>query len=52
MTMPKLGKREIVVRNEIDYTQNVSFEVEIYVSKGGEFYFTLTDEQKERLKKS
>ncbi len=51
MIMPKLGKREIVVRNEIDYTQNLSFEVEINVSKGGEFYFTLTEEQKERLTK-
>lgn len=47
--MAKLGKREIVVENEIDPTIKFRFEVEINVSKKGEFYFTLNDEQKESL---
>lgn len=47
--MAKLGKREIVVENKIDPTIKFRFEVEINVSKKGEFYFTLSDEQKETL---
>ena len=49
--MAKLGKRTIEVHNDIDYMQRISFDVEIYVSKEGEFYFTLSKEQKERLLK-
>lgn len=47
--MAKLGKREIIVENKIDPTIKFRFEVEINVSKNGEFYFTLDEEQKECL---
>lgn len=47
--MAKLGKREIVVSNEFDPTVKFRFEVEINVSKGGDFYFILNEEQKEQL---
>ena len=47
--MAKLGKRELVVENKIDSTIKFRFEVEINVSKKGEFYFTLNDKQKETL---
>jgi hypothetical protein len=49
--MAKLGKRNIEVQSNIDYTQRISFDVDINVSKDGEFYFTLNDEQKETLYK-
>lgn len=47
--MAKLGKREIIVHSDVDYTQKIRFEVELNVSKDGHFYFTLDEEQKKTL---
>lgn len=47
--MAKLGKKEIFVSNEFDPTVKFRFEIDINVSKNGEFYFTLNEEQKEQL---
>lgn len=43
--MAKLGKHTISVENSIDYREKIGIEVEINVSKDGEFYFSLSDDQ-------
>ena len=47
--MAKLGKRNISVSSSIDHTQKLGFEVEVNVSKDGQFYFSLDADQMKRL---
>ena len=47
--MAKLGKHRISVENSIDYKERIGVDVEINVSKDGEFYFSLDDDQKQML---
>jgi len=47
--MAKLGKHKISVRSSVDYNEQIGVEVEINVSKNGDFYFTLNDEQQKML---
>ena len=49
--MAKLGKHKISAENPADRTEGLGVEVEINVSKDGEFYFTLNEEQVELLQK-
>ena len=47
--MAKLGKRKISVSSSIDHTQRLGFEVEVNVSKDGQFYFSLDADQMKTL---
>ena len=47
--MAKLGKRKISVTSSVDHTQKLGFEVEVNVSKEGQFYFSLDANQVKTL---
>lgn len=47
--MAKIGKHKISVESSIDYREKIGVEVEINVSKEGDFYFSLNEDQMKML---
>lgn len=47
--MAKLGKRNIKVHNPVDWNQSISVDIDVMVSKDGEFYFTVSQDDIDML---